>query len=99
MAPNPRNTAIIRAGDLADVTTYYRNDLAYMEDSAVPKDPHSFLTRFTSPGITGQIARGGQTQAAVFLASGGTNIIWPDPRRFFEVPIVPPLPEDLGFIP
>ena len=98
--PNPRNMAIVRAGDLADRTTFFRNDLAYMEDPAgVPKDPHSFLTRFASPGITGEIARGGQMQAAVFLASDGTNITVPEPSRFFEVPIVLPLPEDLSFIP
>jgi dienelactone hydrolase len=96
--PNPRNTAIIRAGDLADRTTYYRNDLAYMENPAIPKNPHGFLNGFNG-AATGAIARGGQTQVAVFLASDGTNIIWPDPSRFFEVPIVLPLPEDLGFIP
>jgi fermentation-respiration switch protein FrsA (DUF1100 family) len=97
--PNPRNTAIIRAGDLADRTTFFRNDLAYLEDPSVPKDPHSFLTRFASPGITGEIARGGQTQAAIFLASDGTSITVPEPSRFFEVPIGLPLPEDLSFIP
>jgi hypothetical protein len=97
--PNPRNMAIVRAGDLADRVTFFRNDLAYMEDPAVPKDPHSFLNRFNSAGITGEIGRGGQIQVAVFLASDGTNIIWPEPSRFFEVPIVPPLPEDLAFIP
>ena len=95
---NPRDSAIIRAGDLADRTTFFRNDLAYLEDPAVPKNPHGFLNRFTSPGITGAVARGGQTQAATFLASDGVTIIWPEPRRFFEVPIVPPLPESLGFI-
>lgn len=96
--PNPRNTAIVRAGGLADFTTFFRNDVAYLEDPAVPKDPHGFLNRFTSPGITGQIARGAQMQAAAFLASDGAAIIWPEPSRFFEVPIVPPLPESLGFI-
>jgi hypothetical protein len=97
--PNPRSTEIIRAGDLADRTTFFRNDLPYLEDPAVPKDPHGFLNRFTSPGITGEIARGAQMQAAAFLASDGTSSIWPEPMRFFEVPIVPPLPEELGFIP
>ena len=63
------------------------------------KDPHSFLIRFNSPGIMGQIGRGGQIQAATFLASDGTNIIWPDPSRFFEVPIHLPLPVELSFIP
>jgi hypothetical protein len=97
--PNPRNVAIIRAGDLADRSTFFRNDLAYLEDPAVPKDPHGFLNRFNGSGITGEIARGGQMQAALFLASDGTNIIVPEPSRFFEVPIVLPLPEDLSFIP
>jgi dienelactone hydrolase len=97
--PNPRNMAIVRAGDLADLTTFYRNDLAYQEDPTVQKDPHSFLSRFNSPGIMGQIGRGGQIQAATFLASDGTNIVWPDPGRFFEVPINLPLPVELSFIP
>jgi dienelactone hydrolase len=97
--PNPRNVAIVRAGDLADRSTFYRNDLAYQEDPTVPKDPHGFLSRYTSPGIMGQIARGGQVQGASFLASDGSSIIWPDPSRFFEVPINLPLPEDLSFIP
>ena len=96
--PNPRNMAIVRAGDLADRTTFYRNDLAYQEDPTVQKDPHGFLGRFNSPGIMGQIGRGGQMQAATFLASDGTNIIWPDPSRFFEVPINLPLPVALSFI-
>ena len=99
LGPNPRTMAIVRAGDLADRTTFYRNDLAYQEDRTVQKDPHGFLNRFDSPGITGQIGRGGQIQAATFLASDGTNIIWPDPSRFFEVPINLPLPVELSFIP
>ncbi len=96
---NPRTTAIIRAGHLADRATFYRNDLAFMEDSTVPKDPHTFLTNLTRPGIAGQIAHSGQTQLAIFLASGGSQIIYPEPVRFFEVPILLPLPEDLNFIP
>jgi hypothetical protein len=38
-------------------------------------------------------------QIAIFLASEGSQIIHPDPARFFEVPILFPLPEDLSFIP
>ena len=96
---NPRTTAIIRAGNLADRATFYRNDLAFIEDPTVPKDPHTFLTNLTRPGIAGQIAHGGQMQIAIFLASEGGQIIYPDPVRFFEVPILLPLPEDLSFIP
>jgi hypothetical protein len=96
---NPRTTAIIRAGDLANRATFYRNDLAFIEDPTVPKDPHTFLTNLTRPGIAGQIAHGGQMQVAIYLASEGSQIIYPDPVRFFEVPILLPLPEDLSFIP
>jgi hypothetical protein len=96
---NPRTTAIIRAGNLADLATFYRNDLAFAEDPTVPKDPHTFLTNLTRPGIAGQIAHGGQMQVATFLASEGSQIIYPEPVRFFEVPILLPLPEDLSFIP
>ena len=95
---NPRNSATIRGGDLADVTTYLRNDLAFAEDPSVPKNPHLFLARYTSPGITGAIARGGHEQWATFIASDGATIIHPDPARFWEVPIVE-LPETLQFIP
>lgn len=96
---NPRTAAIIRAGDLADFATFYRNDLAFAEDPTVLKDPHTFLSLFTRGGIAGQIARGGQMQVALFLASNGSVVIHPEPARFFEVPILLPLPEDLNYIP
>jgi hypothetical protein len=35
----------------------------------------------------------------LFLASGGELIIHPEPARFFEVPVLLPLPEDLSYIP
>ena len=42
--PNPTNTAMLRAADLAEQATFYRNDLAFtMDPAAVPKDPHVFL--------------------------------------------------------
>jgi hypothetical protein len=34
-----------------------------------------------------------QQQIGVFFATDGTEIIHPEPARFFEVPIVPPLPD------
>lgn len=49
IAPNPTNAAILRAGHLADRATIYRNDLAFAENSAVPKNPHEFLLRIDSP--------------------------------------------------
>jgi dienelactone hydrolase len=101
---NPTNTPMLRAGDLAEQATYYRHDLAFDTDPAtVPKDPHAFLfcndLPFSlSPLLLG-IALGAQEQIAEFFASDGTLVIDPDGSMpLFEVPIVPPLPEELNFI-
>ena len=75
IAPNPTNAAILRAGDLADRATIYRNDLAFAENSAVPKNPHGFMLRIDSPiPLVRQIAFGAQDQLATFLASDGAVI-------------------------
>ena len=94
--PNPTTSAILRAGDLADRATFFRNDLAFAANPATPKNPHTFLTRINVPAVAG-IALAAQEQIAVFFASDGTIIT--DPGPLFQVPIVPPLPEDLAFIP
>lgn len=97
--PNPTSTAIVRAGGLQAQTTYFRNDLAVAANPAVPKNPHTFLTGLASPaGPT--IAVLAQTQIAEFFRSGGSLVIDPDgPGPLFEVPLVPPLPEGLNFLP
>jgi len=98
-APNPRTTALVRAGVLREKTIFFRNDIAFAEDpTTVPKDPHTFLQPLTTAGITGQIARGGQATIAQFFVSGGTTINHPEPARFFEFPIVI-MPEDYSYIP
>jgi hypothetical protein len=98
-APNPRTTEIIRAGDLADRTTYFRNDLAFEEDPGrVPKNVHLWTINFTIAGITGEISRGGQEQIATFFQSDGVTLNTPTPLRFFETPIVA-LPETYNYIP
>jgi hypothetical protein len=98
-AVNPGTSALIRAGNLADRTIYYRHDLAFAQDPTVPKNPHVFAGSPTHPNaLFRSISRGAQDQIAVFLASGGTVIIHPEPAQFFEVPISSPLPEELNFI-
>lgn len=98
-SPNSAESAFLRAGDLADRATFYRNDLAYAEDPSIPKDPHTFPTRIDSTSaLMRTIAQGSQEQIATFLASDGVVIIRPEPARFFEVPIVGPLPDALDFI-
>ena len=97
-AANPLTSAILRAGELADRATFIRNDLAFAENPAVAKDPHLLIRSITVPSVAA-IARGVQEQIGVFFASGGAVMIYPEPVRFFEVPIAPPLPEDQNFIP
>ena len=97
--PNPASTAIIRAGDLADRTTYFRNDLAFAADPAVGKNPHVFLTNI-GVAAAAPYAVGAQTQTAIFFATHGITVIDPDGAGpIFEVPILAPLPEELNFIP
>jgi hypothetical protein len=96
---NPGTTALLRAGDLADRATHYRNDLAFAEDPTIPRSPHSFALGVTDANpLVRAVSRGAQEQVAVFLETDGAVVIHPEPARFFEVPVQGPLPEDLNFI-
>jgi hypothetical protein len=100
ISPNPAMTAFLRASGLANRTTFYRNDLAFAEDSRVPKNPHGFLNQPTSPiPLVAAVSRGAQQQRGTFLASNGQEIVTPVPAHLFEMPIGQPLPEVLSFIP
>jgi hypothetical protein len=110
--PNPTSTAIIRAGDLQDRVTYYRNDTAFAATGGgVPRNPHAFLTNIAldppNP-VAAAIAFKAQYQIARFFATGGALTIDPDLAPpplpgglppLFETPIMPPLPEGLNFLP
>jgi len=104
--PNPTATAIFRAGDLTDRSTFFRNDLvrlAFPGDppTGAPANPHTFLTNINPLAVpvgVVQLALAAQEQIATFFESNGTVIIDPDgPGPFFEVPIVGLLPEVLNF--
>jgi hypothetical protein len=91
--PNPTSTAIIRAGELQDRLTYYRNDLA--GDASVA-NPHTFLTNIA--GATAGNAFAAQAQIATFFVSDGALTIDPDGAgAVFETPILGELPEGLNF--
>jgi len=117
---NPTSTAVIRAGDLADRTTFYRNDLAFSLNPlllAAAGWPHIFLfavNRTFPASAVREVALAAQQQIASFFASDGTLVIDPDPIKVindcnlatpptevfaFEVPIIPPLPEGLNYLP
>ncbi len=94
--PNPTATAIFRAGELTDRSTYFRNDLVRAAIPGAPANPHTFLTNITAS--TAGLAIAAQEQISMFFESDGTVIIDPDGAGpFFEVPIVGPLPEVLNF--
>jgi hypothetical protein len=86
--PNPTATAIVRAGDLQDRVTYYRNDIAFALSPATPpsgtnpggaqKNPHTFLTNIGFGGISAAIALKAQAQIATFFSSNGALTIDPD---------------------
>jgi hypothetical protein len=92
-APNPTTTAILRAGELADRTMYYRHDLAFLDfpPPTVPRNPHGFNIASIAPEYL--------LLDATFFATDGAVVIQPAPARYFEFPLVGPLPEDLNFIP
>ena len=97
--PNPTASAILRAGDLADRATFFRNDLAFALNAAVGKNPHTFLTNIGNAAAA-PYAIAAQIQIATFFASGGATTIDPDGAGpFFETPIAGPLPETPNFIP
>lgn len=102
--PVPTGTAVIRAGDLADVTTYFRFDLAYAQDAKIPsRNPHIInysINPANGPTVVA-IATGMQEQVATFFETDGARIMHPPspaPGDFFEVPIKLPLPENIEYI-
>jgi Bacterial virulence factor lipase N-terminal len=96
--PNPLETAVVRAGDLADRTIFYRHDVAFAENTARPKTSHTFMISIDVPSMKA-ISLSVQEQIAVFFASDGESLIQPEPVNYFEVPIRLPLPESLNYIP
>lgn len=97
IAMNPGTSALLRAGDLSDRTTYFRNDMAVFENPLVPHDPHLLIRNITLPSAS-IFSRAIQDQAGVFLSSNGATMMQPEPARLFEVPIAGTLPETLNFI-
>jgi hypothetical protein len=94
---NPQTSALIRAGELADRSTYYRHDLAYADNPMLAKNPHQFflnLNVVANRSITLAL----QQQAATFLAYDGERMDQPVPMLYFEAPIQGPLPETLNYI-
>jgi hypothetical protein len=96
-APNPTTTAILRAGELADVTLYYRHDLNRLANPSLPTNCHGFAANLTNPFMR-PIALGAQDQAGKFFSSDGGLIIIPGPSPYFEFPIPFPLPEELNYL-
>ena len=99
--PNPTGSAIIRAGELEDRTTFYRHDLTVAANPTVTRNPHTFLTGILTPPLAMQmVGLQAQAQIAQFFATDGSDTIDPDGAGpLFETPIALPLPETPNFIP
>jgi len=97
--PNPAASALLRAGDLADRATYFRNDLAFALNPATPKNPHGFLSSITVPSVSAYAFEAQAQVAAFFLSEGATTIDPDGVGPIFETPVAGPLPEELNFIP
>ena len=81
--PNPTSATLVRAGNLLDRTTFYRND----RTPSATMNPHG---GFEDPRIAGRSLL--QRQVVEFLATDGRNLIDPDgAASVFEVPIADPL--------
>jgi hypothetical protein len=79
---NPTSTAVIRAGDLADRTTFYMNDKAFIVNPSLPGQPHIWPHVFLIAPTFSQVAEvslHAQEQIAMFFASDGETVIDPDP--------------------
>jgi dienelactone hydrolase len=104
IVPNPTQTAIVRAGDLADRTTFFRTDIFYAlqprplaAGDLPPLYPHTMVNTFASPGSVG-VSLAAQAQIATLFATDGAVMIDPDGAGpLFETPIALPLPEGLNF--
>jgi hypothetical protein len=105
IVPNPTQTAIVRAGDLADRVTFFRTDLFYATQPrplppsiSPPLYPHTFINTFAPAGAVA-VSLQAQAQIATFFATDGAVTIDPDgPAPLFETPIALPLPETLNFL-
>jgi hypothetical protein len=96
---NPGTTLLLRAGDLADRTIFFRTDLVVQQHPAL-KEPHGFIVSTQSPDLfVRQIAGSAQDSIAAFLQSDGAMPSQPMPVELFEMPIVGPLPETLNYMP
>jgi hypothetical protein len=96
---NPGTSLLLRAGDLADRTIYFRTDLAVAQDPAFPRDPHAFLINVLSAdALTKAVALSGQDAIGAFLETDGATMKQPTLADLFEMPIAGPLPETLNYV-
>src|SRR5262249_58170414 len=86
--PNPTATAIFRAGELTDRSTFFRNDLVRATIPGAQTNPHTFLTNIGATPAIAALAVAAQQQIAIFFETDGAVIVDPDGSGpFFEVPI------------
>ena len=93
--PNPLATAILRAGQLDDRAVLFRNDLAFVENPAMP-NPHRFMVNVDILGGKGVRARRSGPDCGLLCVGRHSDAA--EPIHLFDMPIVTRL-EGLSFIP
>jgi Bacterial Ig-like domain len=93
VVPNPTTAALVRVGQLGEMTSLLRADRVADAVPAELAEPHGFLLRAGAGGVVGAIARAAQEQVARFFRADGERVWDPDeaePPPFreplFEVP-------------
>jgi hypothetical protein len=85
---------MVRPLTCADCTSYMDQGVGA---ARLPVNPHFFTTSPTHQNTRVRtIAQGAQRRIAEFFASDGTAVVYPEPARFFELPLAGPLHEVLN---
>jgi hypothetical protein len=96
-SPNPTNSEFVRASALQDTTVLYRHDLFYASNPGALTNPHNVLRFGLTNTVMLPIYKTAVELVAQFFMSGGTRIVVPSSKEYFEV-AVRNFPEDLGYI-
>jgi len=94
-SPNPTNGEFVRASGLEESTVLYRHDLFNASHPGAITNPHNVLRSMDTVMLP--IYKSAVELVAQFFMSGGTQVVVPSSKEYFEVG-VRNFPEDLGYI-
>jgi hypothetical protein len=95
---NPGTADLLRSGRFEDRLMFYRHDLNF-GNPGVFANPHPFLGQVSAVPALKDVAFGAQHQIGTFFESDGAIVIHPSPVHLWEVPVLPPFPNDTFYLP